>query len=380
MSWALSKLENHIDLLSGPAFKSAEFTDDVNDIPLVKGENIGQGKILWSKSRYWPKQKVEEYKQYQLDVGDVILAMDRPWVTAGLKYSWIRPGDPPALLVQRAARMRGINGLRTDYLRYIVGSKPFSDFIKNIMRGTNIPHISGKQIKLYEFLLPSTREQDSIVDVLSVYDDLIGNNYRRIKLLKESAQQLYKEWFVRFRFPGHEYVKVVDGVPEGWRKNLIKDVLTLNYGKALKAETRIAGNIPVYGSSGVIGSHSKALVKGPGIVVGRKGNVGSIFWVHADFFPIDTVYFVTAEESDYFIYFALLYTTFINTDVAVPGLNRDMAYSREILLPKETLRTEFTREVAPIFEQCNVLRNYNDKLLQARDLLLPKLISGEIAA
>lgn len=235
----------------------------------------------------------------------------------------------------------------------------------------------GKLLSL-KFPIPGLPEQIKIADILSTYDDQIENNRRRIALLEEAARQLYKEWFVRFRFPGHEHVKVIDGVPEGWSKKTLKQIAILNYGKALKADTRIEGPYPVYGSSGIVGSHNKPLVKGPGIIVGRKGNVGSIHWSYNDHHPIDTVYYITAEESSYFLYHALLNTTFINTDVAVPGLNRDFAYSREIIVPSDNLLVEYNDDAGPIFDQINVLAQYNEKLAQARDILLPKFMNGEI--
>ncbi|WP_158306866.1 restriction endonuclease subunit S [Shewanella baltica] len=180
-------------------------------------------------------------------------------------------------------------------------------------------------------------------------------------------------------FKNNDYLGVTTILTQGgWEKKPIKQIATLNYGKALKAEVRIPGPFPVYGSSGEVGSHEKALVKGPGIVVGRKGNVGSIFWVNTDFYPIDTVYFISAEESSLFLYHALQNVQFINTDVAVPGLNRDMAYSREILIPDHKNYQRFLSEVQPIQKQINNLQDYNNKLAQARDLLLPKLMSGEL--
>jgi type I restriction enzyme S subunit len=159
MTWQDTSLGAHIDLISGPAFKSRNFTDDPSDVPLVKGENIGQGEIIWSASKYWPSHRADEFARFRLKPGDVILAMDRPWVTAGLKYAWVKEGDPDALLVQRVARMRGTNGLLTGFLRYVVASKAFSDYIKNIMGGTNVPHISGDQIRAFKFRLPDPGSQ-----------------------------------------------------------------------------------------------------------------------------------------------------------------------------------------------------------------------------
>ena len=87
-------------------------------------------------------------------------------------------------------------------------------------------------IKEYEFVLPQIEIQGRIADILSAYDDLIENNQKQIKLLEEAAQRLYKEWFVDLRFPGHEYTKIVDGVPEGWRKERLVDIAAVQYGYA----------------------------------------------------------------------------------------------------------------------------------------------------
>ena len=119
--------------------------------------------------------------------------------------------------------------------------------------------------------MPPVDEQRRIADILSAYDDLIENNRRRMTLLEEAARQLYREWFVRLRFPGYEHARITDGVPEGWEVKPIGEVATLNYGKALKEENRLEGATPVYGSSGVVGSHSEAL--DPGV---RRDDVSSL--------------------------------------------------------------------------------------------------------
>lgn len=243
-----------------------------------------------------------------------------------------------------------------------------------------VPGVDRKVLHKLPARCPDPQTQQAIVRTLSAYDDLIENNRRRIALLEEAARQLYKEWFVRFRFPGHEHVKIVDGVPTGWERLTVRDVATLHYGKALKDEIRIPGDVPVYGSSGIVGSHNKALVAGPGIILGRKGNVGSVRWSQSDFFPIDTVYFISNEQSDFHLYLSLLHMHFMSTDVAVPGLNREFAYSRPLLRPSSGVGARFEEEVTPIFRQTQNLIAWNAKLAQARDLILPKLMSGAISA
>jgi len=172
----------------------------------------------------------------------------------------------------------------------------------------------------------------------------------------------------------------VDGVPKGWERKCLGDIFEFQYGKALKEDARVLGSYPVYGSSGVVGSHDKALVEGPGIIVGRKGNVGSVHWSPADFWPIDTVYYVPPEHVSLFLLHTLATVHFQSSDVAVPGLNRGYAHSMQILWPTDTLRSQFEEFSHPIYRQATALRQMNEKARAARDLLLPRLMSGEIAA
>ena len=214
MTTRMAEIGEFVEVVSGPAFKSAQFTDNPSDVPLIKGENVAQGFIAWDKSKYWPANDTEDYERFGLGPGDIVLAMDRPWVTAGLKWARLRPHDPPSLLVQRVARLRAKDELKQDFLTYVIGSAQFSDYVRNIMGGTNVPHISGAQIKAFKYRMPGEKEQAAIASILSAYDDLIENNRRRIALLEEAARLLYRECFVHFRFSGHEHVKIIDdGLP-----------------------------------------------------------------------------------------------------------------------------------------------------------------------
>jgi type I restriction enzyme S subunit len=216
--------------------------------------------------------------------------------------------------------------------------------------------------------LPSMADQCRIANFLSAYDDLIANNTRRLAILEDMARRLFEEWFN----------KPILGRPEGWTVEPLRNILKLHYGKALKADTRIDGVVPVYGSSGAVGFHNAALVSGPGIILGRKGNVGSVFYSHCDFYPIDTVFYVDTDWPLHFIYHVLRQQTFTNSDSAVPGLNRELALSKEVVLPPRDLIDRFDAWEGSMVEQAQSLRDANVNLRVTRDLLLPKLISGEI--
>ncbi len=344
---------------------------------LIRSQNVYNNEFSTDGLVYIDEKTAEKMKGVSVEKEDVLVNITGDSVA---RCCLVHDAVLPARVNQHVAILRtNPKKLLPHFLAFYMVS-PFMQAKMLSWAGTGGTRkaLTKGMLEGFEIPLPPVDVQDKIVQKIRTYNDLIENNRRRIQLLEESARLLYQEWFVHLRFPGHEQVKIIDGVPEGWEKIPLKQIATLNYGKALKAEVRVPGPFPVYGSSGEVGSHEKPLVKGPGIVVGRKGNVGSVYWVNTDFYPIDTVYFISAEESSLFLYHALQNVQFINTDVAVPGLNRDMAYSREILVPDDKNYQRFLSEVVPIQEQINKLQDYNIKLAQARDLLLPKLMSGEL--
>ncbi len=405
MSWSETTLGPHIDLTSGPAFKSRYFTDDPSDVPLIKGENIGQGMILWDKSRYWSRGDADGYEKFKLQAGDVVLAMDRPWVTAGLKYAVINEGDPEALLVQRVARLRGLNGLSSQFLRYIIASSQFCAYAKNIMGGTNVPHISGDQIRAFRFRLPSLEEQQSISDVLSAYDDLIENNRRRIQLLEQAARLLYKEWFVYLRFPSHEHVKIKAGVPEGWDKKTAFDVMDVLSGGTPKTKVRDYwdGDIPFYTprdavdysyvfetekkitEEGLKNCNSKLYPKDT-IFITARGTVGKINLAQTAMAMNQSCYALVAKPplNQHYLYFTLVEAVDQFRSRAVgavfDAIIRDTFKLIPFVVPDDKLLRMFTEHVSPILSRIDVMSAQTRKLVKARDLLLPRLMSGEIAA
>jgi type I restriction enzyme S subunit len=258
--------------------------------------------------------------------------------------------------------------------------------------GTNINNLNQDILNALEVPLPPLPVQRRIAGILSAYDELMENSQRRIQLLEAMARALYREWFVHFRFPGHEKVKMVrrpschgeasaktDGdIPKGWEVKKLGDVLELNYGKALKKEDRRDGAFPVYGSSGMVGTHDASLVKGPGVIVGRKGNVGSVFWCDDDFFVIDTAYFVTSSLPLRFLFYVLPTLNFLNSDAAVPGLSRNQAYTLDILVPPAALLKRFCALADSFERQASALQRQIQNVRRTRDLLLPRLLSGQV--
>ena len=151
-----------IDLVAGYAFPSKGYTDAANGIRLLRGDNIMQGYLRWDDAKSWPSTDVASYARFALREGDVVLAMDRPWVKAGLKRAQIRADDLPCLQLQRTARLRTGRRIGGGFLYHLTGSKSFSRHLLSVQTGLGVPHISGAQIESFRFMLPSAGEQKAI--------------------------------------------------------------------------------------------------------------------------------------------------------------------------------------------------------------------------
>ena len=344
---------------------------------IIRSQNVYNGVFNYEGLARLSEEHADQLMGVTVEAGDVLLNITGDSVA---RCCQAPESVIPARVNQHVTIIRpNSKMLNPRFLCYYLISPLMQSYLLSIAgSGGTRKALTKAMVEEFQVPCPSLQEQNQVVEIVGAYDDLIQNNRRRMALLEESARLLYQEWFVRLRFPGHEHVRFTNNLPDGWVPAQLGERVSLNYGKALKADTRIEGEFPVYGSSGIVGSHDAALAKGPGIILGRKGNVGSVFWSSKDFYAIDTVYFITAEESNLYLYYALKHMHFISTDVAVPGLNRDLAYSRPFLVPSNTVLRLFLDTVSPIHQQLDKLDEKNQKLRAARDLLLPRLMSGEL--
>ena len=254
--------------------------------------------------------------------------------------------------------------------------------INRIDVGAAIPTTSRDAFYAVSVDVPPRAKQEALVATLSAYDDQIENNRRRMALLEEAARLLYREWFVRLRFPGHEHTRIMDGVPEGWERTSFETALTLQRGFDLPIQLRQAGDIPIYGSTGISGYHDKFKVKGPGIITGRSGTLGEVHFVRDDFWPLNTALWVKEfrRVTPLFALFLLRSMDLkqYNGGVSVPTLDRKTVHRVEVLIPTQRLLTGFNELASTFFDQVANLALQNEKLKIARDLLLPRLMSGDL--
>jgi type I restriction enzyme S subunit len=269
-------------------------------------------------------------------------------------------------------------------------NKKYLDYVSN---GSTYDELYPGDLFELIIALPSIIEQENIVSLLNLIEDKIETNMKKINIAKTITEVIFAEWFVNFNFPDENGLpykskggKLIDSdlglIPEDWVVGEASQLFNLEYGKALQKTKRAGGKIPVYGSSGIVGFHNLSLVKGPGIIVGRKGNVGSVELSKRDFFPIDTTFFVNVNQQDYFyyVYYLLKTTDFhqIGSDSAVPGLNRESVHISKIIIPPIKLVKEYHRVVDSLFELVDKDNNENYCLNSLEKILLPVLISGQV--
>ena len=369
------------DLQTGPfgtQLKAAEYVP--SGIPVINVRNIGLGNIRNEKLEHVGVDTAERLRQHRLRSGDIVFgrkgAVERHAFLRDDHEGWMQGSD--------CIRLRLDGGpLVPRFVSYYLATPTHQRWMINqCSHGATMASLNQDILRRIEVPTPPIDVQCVVAAVLGAYDDLIENNLRRIELLDEMAQAVYREWFVNLRFPGHEETTLaqspVGEIPSAWKAAQLGDHVELAYGKALKADARTGGHIPVYGSSGVVGWHDEYLVPGPGIVVGRKGNVGSVYWTDGDFFPIDTTFYVRSQLPLSYLYHNLKSQQFLNSDAAVPGLNRNQAYANPLIVPPDSVLGMFDGIVRPMVDIRRNLERQNDNLREARDLLLPRLVSGEI--
>jgi type I restriction enzyme S subunit len=331
--------------------------------------DIVPGRISWASVPYC-KISNENRERYKLQLGDIVIA--RTGATTGYTYT-IKPTDlkHDAVFASYLIRYR-IDREKAEpfYIGHLLTSRLWDGFVEGILGGSAQPGANAKQFADFEILLPPLPEQRAIAGVLSSLDDKIDLLHRQNKTLEGMAEALWRKMFVEEADPG-------------WKKGKLGDLIELCYGKGLKGENRVIGKYPVIGSSGIVGYHNDYLVKGPGIVIGRKGTLGVVIYIEEDFFPIDTTYFIKSKTNSgrlFFEYFLLKEFAFedMNSDSAVPGLNRQIAESMELSVPEIGNILEFNGLCEPLLLKKIKNNKQIRTLSHLRDTLLPKLMSGEM--
>lgn len=276
-----------------------------------------------------------------------------------------------------------------EYVYYLI--KNFLPGLKayNLGTASGREYVSKSNFEKIEIVAEQDKNiQKRIGLILSRYDSLIENNQKQIKLLEESAQRLYKEWFVDLRFPGYENTKIVDGVPEGWEKKAVDSIYSIKYGKNLSTKLiSESGDFPVYGANGIIGYYDKANCNEQVVLITSRGNGSGdvLMTYHKEAFITNNSFIVSPLE-DYsycqlpFTYQFLRNANFrsVRTGAAQPQLTNQSIHTVDVVLPTKGLITAYCEKVSHSNERIIRLKDQIHLLTEARDRLLPKLMSGEM--
>ena len=180
--WIYTKIKHCIDILPGYAFKSDDYSRNECDIKLLRGINVNPDQVKWDDVVYWSKDKVCGLEKYLLQSGDLIIGMDRPWVSTGIRVVQIQDSDLPALLLQRVSRIRGQYGILTEYVKQLLSTQLFLSYFEPMLTGISVPHISTDQIENFECPIPPINEQKKIL----VY---INSESKKIDMVSSLQQQ-----------------------------------------------------------------------------------------------------------------------------------------------------------------------------------------------
>lgn len=279
--------------------------------------------------------------------------------------------------------------LLTRFLYYLL--RPQLERLQTLSTGAATKFLTLSILKSIEVSLPEIDTQQGIVSILSAYDDLMENNTRRIAILEEMARRIYEEWFVRFRFPGHEQVKMAESelgvIPEGWQVVSFTDVFDVRYGKTLPTKHLILdGQYPVYGGGGVIGRYHEYVVSAPTCLITSRGNGSGTVWRTSERAFVTNNSFTVVPKGKFEgagHAFAQLFASHspvksVLGGAAQPQLTIDGLASLKVLVCTSELCLRFDALIGPLFDLANKLHKKNSTLRAMRDLLLPKLISGEV--
>jgi type I restriction enzyme, S subunit len=407
MSWIESQLGDLIEIKHGYAFKGEYFSNEGKYIVLTPGNCHEKGglKLKGDKEKYYLGDIPEDYL---LSEGDLLVVMTDLVNTAPmLGGAFLIPEDDCFLHNQRLGLVgiKDTSKIDNGFLFHLLNTNNYRGQVRGSASGATVRHTAPGRIKACKVVIPEdVKEQRKIAEILGCYDDLIENNRRRIQLLEESARLLYKEWFVQLRFPGHEHVNIIDGVPEGWesgavidfyktssggtpsRKNLdfyTGDFNWVKTGELLDSfifttEEKITEEAISQSSAKIFPSGS-VLVAMYGATIGRTGilalpsasnqaccaltpNHELAHYIHA--------YLFLMENKAGLINLA--------KGAAQNNINQDIIKTYPMIMPPKRLMDVFYLSIKDSFEQLRNLQQQNTKLAQARDLLLPRLMNGTL--
>ena len=362
--------------------------------PSIRTPNIGRGHLILDNVNRVSEETYRLWTQRAAPrAGDLIMARDAPVGNVAI----VPPGLNPCL-GQRTLLIRPDQSKVDDgFLNYYLNGPDMQGIVHAKTNGATVPHLNMKDVRSLPILnLPPLPIQRRIAGILSAYDDLIENSQRRIKILEKMARRLYREWFVYFRFPGHEGCRLVDSplgeIPEGWEVKGSGEIAD-NFDRLRKPLSKIQradfqGPYPYYGAAKVFDYVNDFIFDGEYLLMAEDGSVITsdrspvLQLMNERFWPNNHTHVLRGRLpcSTHYLYLGLLeidISPYI-TGAAKPKITQENMNRIPFVCAPKSIHHEFDNLVDPIVRQTQVLQRHSQNLRQSRDLLLPRLLSGQI--
>lgn len=385
MNWKRVVIKDICEIRSGKRLpKGRSFSQESTKYPYIRARDIKNGKINTEELVYLDEVTHKKLKQYVISTGDVVLTV------AGSigNVAYANKDVDGFNLTENAVRLTNFDKcIIPQYLSYILNSKKYMEIMQAVAGGSAQPKLGIYKVESIPLDLPDLDIQNKIVKIISSYDNLIENNQKQIKLLEEAAQRLYKEWFIDLRFPGHESVENVDGAPEGWSYKALKEISTLKAGgdKPRKFSKTLDREhfIPVYSNGtvddGLYGYTDSAEIIDDSITISARGSVGYTCIRREPYVPIVRLISIIPRTIDViYLFLYLKNKSFDSNGAAQQQLTIPMVRDFKVLIPGKEVLILFLEVMNPIFDKIDILKQQLMGLTEARDRLLPKLMSMEI--
>lgn len=319
---------------------------------------------------------------------DIIFSTVRPNLRA---YYYVKNCPDNAICSTGFAVLRAKDNVDSRFIYSLVTENSFVDYLSLVAKGSAYPAADTADFKKAKVTVPNLPTQARIADILSTYDDLIENNNRRIALLEKAAQELYKEWFVRFRFSGHETAKFENGLPVGWQVRRVGDISKIGSGgdapKDYSPVRTPEYSVPIFSNGitndGLYGFAKKGTKKAKSITISARGTVGFTCLRFEPYLPIVRLLSIEPDNKDidvYYLYYNLRNDIIDGYGTSQQQITIPFFSKKKIIVPPMALQNQFAAIVEEIYNQINKLKDMNNNLVKQRDLLLPRLMSGKLEA
>ena len=370
-----------------------EYVD--NGVPFIRGQEISDGSIKEINTKfqcYISKERFEQLKNTNgvPKVNDILITAvgtigNLFYVNKNFDF-YFKDGN----VIWLTDFNEKVN---SKYLYFFMKSKYFFKQLEYAMIGAVQKALTMVTLAKVEFELPNYKEQTRIANLLERIENKIDNNNKINIELEQMSKIIYDYWFLQFEFPNEEgkpykssggkmvwNEELKREIPQGWKKEKAKDLIEIGNGKDYKHLS--TGNIPVYGSGGIITNVNKSLYTGESILIPRKGTLNNVMYVNEEFWTVDTMFYskVKTENTAIYTYYSIKLYDFerLNTGTSVPSMTSSIINNLNVITPSNDILIRFNNIVKPLYDILYKKRKQNEKLIKLRDYLLPLLMNGQV--